>query len=249
MPSPERRDLRVWIAPVILVLLLVAGMGAIVVLSRRANTTEAPAPAAAFVLPAPARPITALNVSEVSGSTIKLSNADKSSGIGRDLPASEAIRWEVLQRIAPADVKVGDWVTIIGIPNAVRSFSIRSVVVFPAGSKPGEEGIVRSEGQFAGHEAAQDPLEKPVFGGTVMSLGSRDGTTEVARGLRPATYTVVTVQGPAGTFTLDLQNETTFALSRLVAGQASDVKDGDRVAFVPTDGVPAAVLVLPGGAQ
>ena len=167
----------------------------------------------------------------------------------KDLPASEAIRWEVLQRITPAVVKVGDWVTIIGIPNAVRSFSIRSVVVFPAGSKPGEEGIVRSEGQFAGHEAAQDPLEKPVFGGTVLSIGSRDGTTETARGLRPATYTVVTVQGLAGTFTLDLQNETTFALSRLVAGQASDVKDGDRVAFVPTDGVPAAVLVLPGGAQ
>lgn len=251
-PPPGGRDLKPWIAPIAVVLLLVVGLGAIVVLSRRAAAPDAPSNPAPFSAPAPAHPTQAFDVQDISGGTIRIASGGSTGSSGavtQDLPATSATKWEILESIGNADIKAGDWVQLIGIPNPVRAFSIRSVVVTPGGGAVDEEGFVRSAGGFLGFEATQDANERPILAGKVTAVTSRQGTTETARGLRDVTYTVLSLDGPSGTLTVDLQDGADIALYRIEQGTQADVRDGDRVAYAAGDGPAASVLVLPGGAQ
>lgn len=228
---------------------LVGGLAAIFVLSSRANSTEAPPEPAAFATPLPVRPMLGYDVRQVSPGSFQLASAGQAGGQELTLTVTPDMTWEVLERFPESEIAIGDYITVIGVPNAVRSFSIRSVVVFPGDSTPGEDGIVRTENGFAGFEAARDPLEKPIMSGRVTALAQREGTTETARGLVPAQFTVVTFEGPGGPVTLDLQNGADFALHRVAPATAEDVRDGDRLAFADTEGEPEAILILKGGAQ
>ncbi len=245
----EPRNLRTWLAPAAVVLALVFGLGTIVFLSSRANTSEAPPEPAAFATPVPVRPVLGFDVRQATPGSFQLASAGQASGQERTLTVTPDIRWEILEPVSEADITIGEWLTVIGVPNAVRAFSIRSVVVFPATSTPGEDGLLRSASGFSGYEAARDPLEKPILSGKVIRLSQREGTTETARGSVPATYTVVTIQTPGGEVDVDLQNGKEFALHRVAPAEAGDVQDGDRLAFAATDGEPQAILILPGGAQ
>lgn len=249
---PGGRDLKPWLAPVAVVLFLVAGLGAIVVLSRRAAAPDAPSNPAPFTAPAAAHPMQAFDVQGVRGSTIRIASSGNPGGQGavtQDLQTTPSTNWELLETITNDDIKAGDWVQLIGIPNPVRAFSIRSVVVTPDGGAVDDEGFVRSAGGFLGFEATQDENERPILAGKVTATTSRQGTTETARGLKDVIYTVLTLDGPSGTFTVDLQDGADIALYRIKAGSQGDVRDGDRLAYAAGDGPVAAVLVLPGGAQ
>lgn len=245
----EPRNLRTWLAPAAVVFALILGLGAIVFLSSRANTTEAPPGVAAFATPIPVRPVFGFDVRQATPGSFQLASAGQASGQERTLTITPNIKWEILEPVSETEIVVGDWLTVIGVPNAVRAFSIRSVVVFPATSTPGEDGLLRSSNGFSGYEAARDPVEKPILSGKVIRLSQREGTTETARGSVPATYTVVTIQAPGGEVDIDLQNGKEFALHRVAPSDATAVQDGDRLAFAATDGEPQAILILPGGAQ
>lgn len=249
LPAGSPRGSRPWLAPAAVLVFLVAGLGAIIFLSSRANTTEAPPEPAAFATPVPARPVLGYDVRQAAPGSFQLASAGQASGQERTLTVTPDMTWEILERFPESEIAVGDYITVIGVPNAVRAFSIRSVVVFPANSTPGDDGIVRTENGFAGYEAARDPLEKPIMSGRVTALAQREGTTETARGLVPATFTVVTFEGPGGPVTLDLQNGADFALHRVAPATAEDVTDGDRLAFADDGNEPEAILILKGGAQ
>ncbi len=249
--SPDGRDLKPWIAPVAIVLALVIGLGAIVLLSRRAAAPDAPPEAPAYTAPAKSSPMQAYDVQSVSGTTIRVAaGADTSTGaVTKDLETTATTRFETLQPIANGDVAVGDWLQIIGVPNQVKAFAIRTVIVTAGGGTPDAEGFVRSPGGFVGFEATQDANERPVLAGRVTAISSREGTTETAQGLKPVTYTVLTLEGPSGVFTVDLQDGANVPIREIVARTREDVTDGDRLAYAAGDGPVAAVLVLPGGAQ
>lgn len=249
---PGGRDLKPWIAPIAVVLFLVIGLGAIVVLSRRVAAPDAPSNPGPFSPPAAARPMQAFDVQGIAGDTIRIASGGSTGSSGavtQDLSATPSTKWEFLEAVANADIQAGDWVQLIGIPNPVRAFSIRSVVVTAGGGTVDAEGFVRSPGGFLGFEATQDANERPILAGKVTAVASRQGTTETARGLKDVTYTVLTLEGPSGALTVDLQDGADIALYRIKAGTQADVRDGDRVAYPAGDGPATAVLVLPGGAQ
>lgn len=250
-PAPGGRDLKPWLAPVAVVLALVIGLGAIVVLSRRAAAPDAPPDPPSFTAPVKANPVEAHNVQSVAGGTIRIaSGADASGGaVLKDLEATASTRFDLLAPMVNSEIATGDWVQLIGVPNQVKSFAVRSVIVTPGGGQPGEDGLVRSPGGFVGFEATQDPNERPVLAGRVTGIASREGTTETARGLRPVVYTVLTLEGQSGTFTVDLQDGGAVPLWKVTAGSRESVQDGDRVAFRQGESPVSAVLVFPGGAQ
>jgi hypothetical protein len=199
----------------------------VLVLARRAAEPDVPPEPSAFQPPTPARPVTAVDVQQAAGGRLALSDGS------RDAPFAEGARIEVLRPATVADIRPGDWLLVVGIPNEVRNFSIRSLVLIGDPSAPDAEGVVRSAGGFAGHEASRDQSERPLLGGAVESV---DGGGVVLR-------------GPSGPVTVTLTPNA--PLRRLDQGRADEVREGDRLAFIGADalGDAQAVLVLPGGAR
>jgi hypothetical protein len=100
---------------------------------------------------------------------------------------------------------------------------------------PDADGVARSPGGFAGHEASRDPAERPVLGGVVERLDGNQAT----------------LRTPGGNVTLDLS--ATAPLLRLEAAAPDAIHEGDRIAYRPgaAPGLAnaAAALVLTGGAR
>ena len=214
-----------WLPLMALLLLIAGAFATVLLLSRRAAAPDVPPEPPAFQPPGAARPISVHDVQQVVAGRLTLSDGS------RDVPLAADVRVEVLRPTPPEEVRIGDWLAVIGIANEVRNFSIRSLVLIPGGGPPDAEGVVRSPGGFAGHEASRDQAERPLLGGVVTAS---DGRT-------------VTLQGPTGSVRIDLAPNA--PLRRLAEGRPDEVREGDRIAFVGSGrvGDARAVLVLPGG--
>lgn len=225
--APNRRSTGSWLPLAIAGLLLLAGIGAVLVLAQRSGRSDLPPEPGPLVAPLPAHPVVALDVQQSAGGRLTLSDGS------RDVAPPSGSAVEFLRPIAASGVRPGDWLTVIGIPNEVRNFSIRSIVVLASPAPPDTDGVRRSPGGFAGHEASRDGSERPLLGGIVERV---DGEQ-------------VTLAGPAGPIAVTLGPRA--PLYRLESGDASAIQEGDRIAFLAAPALDAAgaILVLPGGAR
>ncbi len=221
-----RRRVPPWMAPAVLALVVLAALAAVLVLARRAAAPDVPPEPPAFQTPAPARPVVALDVLQVGGGRLAVSDGS------RDVALSPNVRVEALRPEPAAGVRTGDWLAVIGVANEVRNFSIRSLVLIEGGT-PDAEGVLRSPAGFAGHEAARDQAERPLLGGVV----------ERVEGQR------LVLRGPTGPVTVDLSPNA--PLRRLVSVRPDEIHEGDRIAYAAGTALGDAigVLVLPGGAR
>jgi len=217
-----------WLLPVAFAVVLVIGMIAVLLLARRTAAPDVPPEPPAFQRPPLTRPVVALDVQQAANGRLTLSDGS------RDVQLRSDVRIDVLRPETAAGVQPGDWLGVIGIPNEIRNFAIRALVLLPGGPADAD-GVRLSTSGFAGHEAARDQNERPLLGGTVTRV---DGRT-------------VMLQGPAGPLTVDLS--ATAPLRRLAPGTVAEIREGDRIAFHSqgSGGIADAgsVLVLPGGAR
>jgi hypothetical protein len=221
-----------WLVPAILAVLLLAGLATVLILARQAAKPDAPAQPGPFIAPAASRPSTTFDVQRVDGSTLTVTGVGNTKDSQQiTLPAGSRI--EVLDAITPADLHPGDWMTVIGVPNAVKSFGIRSIVVIGSPGPPDSDGIVLTPAGFAGNEAGRDAKELPILGGAITQ----------------ASALAATVQTMAGPVTISFAGAP--PLRKVRAGTLADVHEGDRLAFLTTGGAPnlGATLVLTGGAK
>ena len=223
----SRRSIPAWLPPAVLLLTIAATFLAVLALARRAAAPDVPPQPPAFQPPSPVLPVSAHDVQQVAGGRVTLSDGS------REVALAPAVRVEVLRPATPDQIQRGDWLAVIGIPNEVRNFAIRSLVVIGGGGTADREGVVRSPGGFAGHEASRDQAERPLLGGVVTAADGRS----------------VTLQGPSGMVTVDLASGA--PLRRLVEAGADEIREGDRVAYAGSGAIGDArsLLVLPGGAR
>lgn len=217
--------------PALFGLILVAGILAVVVLAARSGGSDAPPRPAPFAPPAPSRVFSAYDVREVTGDVLTLAVA----GSTADRPASVTLRsGVVVEVLAPAtarDIQPGDWITIIGVPNEVRNYSITAIVAIPPPHGEPVESFRTTQAGFLGYEPIRDVEQVPILGGEVTAV---DGDT-------------LTLTGPDGPVTLTLTEAA--PLVRVSTGDAGAIAEGDRIAVLGTSPAEAeAVLVLPKGA-
>lgn len=223
-----------WLFPAVLIVVVMGALATVILLAQRASGSDAPPRPAAFIPPSPVLPMSRYSVSAASeGRLTIVRDAPKGAPAVAAIEVSLApdASVERLTPIAPADVRVGDSVTVSGVPNDVRNFAVRRVVVQ---AKPGAtdiDGFARSPGGFIGDETQADPIERTILGGTVISI----------------TGNVLSLQGSSGMFTLALASSA--RLFRLEVSTANAIREGDRLATRPfgTGSAPSAVLVEPGG--
>jgi len=225
-----------WLVPLLFGLALVGVLVAVVVLARRASEPDAPPEPAAFAAPAPPSPVVVFDVEAVDGGRLRVSggnNAARQSGVDLVLAPSAAV--DLLEPVLAAELKQGDWLTVVGIANEVKNFSIRALVVLPGPVASGGDGIARSPGGFAGGEASRDARERPVLGGVIERVEGN----------------VVTLKTSTGAVTVTLT--ASAPLRRLRAATTQEIHAGDRLALWATrDGQPdtsRSLLVLVGGAR
>jgi hypothetical protein len=224
--ATSRRPFPAWLPPLVLIAGIIVAALVVIGLARRAGAPDVPPEPEEFQPPTAVRPTTALDVQQAADGRLTLSDGSANVTLRPDAKV------EVLTPAGATDIRTGDWLAVIGIPNEVRNFSIRSLVLIDSATPPDLEGIVRSQGGFAGHEAARDQAERPLLGGRVTAV---DGPR-------------VTLEGPTGAMTVDLTDRA--PLFRLTQGSADAIREGDRIA-IPAGSVAdaGAVLVLPGGAR
>jgi len=223
------------VVPVALAILLLLALVAIVVLARRASQPDAPAEPGAFAFAA-TQHTAAWNVERVDGLTLTVSGGPQGT-FDLAIPPSTPI--EVLEPMAPSEIASGAWLTVVGVPNEVKNFAIRLLVIVVTPGASGDDGLRLSASGFAGHETARDKKEAALLGGVVDSVGASQVTVRTANG------------------TVDVSLAQGAPLRRLRAvGPASDgypVRSGDRVAVhLNSDGTPnvgAGILVFTGGAR
>jgi hypothetical protein len=230
--SPSRGRLPQWFVPVGLLLVFVALVATILFLAQRASQPDAPPKPGPFQGPVPVEPVAPFDVETANAGALGLQSGASAQAVQVTLAPSIPV--EFLEPAAPSTIVPGEVVTVIGIPNEVKSFSIRLVVVFPPDAPFDGDGIARSPSGFAGHESERDQDERPILSGTVASISGK-------------TLTLFT---PSGPMTLDL--EATAPLRRLETGTGMDVQPADRLAVHTVDGQlewSRGVLVLVQGAR
>ena len=223
-----------WLLPAVVIVVIMAALVTVILLAQRASGTDAPPRPAAFVAPSPLMPFARYSVSAASGGRLTLvRDAPKGSPAvaAIEVDLAPLIQVERLTPIGSGDVRVGDTVTVSGVPNAVRNFSVRRVVVQARPGSSDTDGFARSPGGFIGDETQADPIERTIIGGTVISIAGN----------------VLSLQGSSGVLTLALANSA--PLFRLEASTPSAIREGDRLASRPfaAGGAPSAVLIEPGG--
>lgn len=221
------RTLPRWAAPLLALVLIGAGLATVIALAGRAAQPDLPPLPAAFRTPTPSRAVHAFDVQQASGGQVALSGVPAAVMVRRDAQV------EALRPATAAEVAPGMWLAVIGIPNEVRTFAIRSLVLIPDPAPPGADGIVRSRGGFAGHEAGRDQAERPLLGGIVERIQGNE----------------ITLRGPDGPISITLTAAAPLRL--LEQSAASAIREGDRIATLDAPSVAdsTAVLVLPGGAR
>ncbi|MFQ5380869.1 MAG: hypothetical protein ACE5EF_04500 [Dehalococcoidia bacterium] len=227
-------DRRAWIAPAIALIVLLSLVAAVLAVAALTRDESLPRQPGDWVLPEAFDSVESFAVVRASEGDLELApRGDANSDTLQVLVGPDAVI-DFLEPAAAGDVAVGDWLTVIGIGNDVRTFAIRMIVVISGGGSPGSDGLLRTEGGFVGHEAARESQEGPILGGIVTDV--REGEVSVDAGEEVV---------------LKLNEGAPLRVVR--AGTAAEISDGDRVALRPgTDGVPDAalgVLVLVGGAR
>ena len=228
--APPKRDaIPRWIIPIVLAVLLVAAAIGIVIVAGQQGGEDAP-PA-----PAPFEPEVHLGVSyrqfdvrQVDGSVFTVSSLTASEEELLSFELSETARLELLDHATVEDIELGQWITVIGIPNAVFNFSITTIVIIPD-FIAGANNLATTPGGFYGHEAGR-PLVKgdvlrPTVGGEVIAIAvpesdDNEFTTEP--------LLVVTLAGPDGEIELELFASAPLMLQRQAS--PSDIQSGDRIA-------------------
>lgn len=225
-----RFQLPPWTLPAAGLLLIAGAMLAVIWLSRQVGTDDAPSEPPPFALPAADRGLSLYTVRQSSGGTLALAGEQREGEprpADRDLALAPATPVELLRPATTTDLRPGDIVTVVAIPNEVRNFAIHSLVILPAGSTVDSNGIARSAAGFAGHEAAHDPRDRPVLSAAITSVSTA----------------AVVLTGPGGPITVTLSASP--PLFRLAPGAAADIHDGDRIVLRGAEGAaPQAVLVL-----
>ncbi len=198
--------------PLLLVgVLLLAGIAGAVMLTMAGRDAEPPR-AGAFVAPSSAVRAISRDVQQARSGSIVLGSVEGSvTGALGSATAVYAVR--------PAraeDVRSGDWVTVVGVPNEVLNFAIRRVVVIPAALAPSADGDgVPRLGGLAGYETSRDPRERPVIAGRVTAVSGSS----------------ITITSRERTMTIDIAAP--GPLRRIERAAAADVHEGDRLAYVP----------------
>jgi hypothetical protein len=217
--------------PAVIVVVLLAALIAVVVLSGSVGDDDLPPAAPPIVTPEPS-PYTAVDVKQRAGDEFTIVRQTISGTSEEQLTLQGDVTIERLTLIGAEDVEPGDWLTVIGIPDPVKNFSVHSLVLIPGGGTPAEDGVARTAAGFAGHEVARDPRDRPVVGGTVLRV--EDGK--------------IFLQGPTGEITVSAGPEAPARLYRVETSSIADIGEGDRLAAEFGSGDLGAVLVLPGGA-
>lgn len=212
---------------VCLVAVIVVGLG-VVLLSQTVGGSDEPPAAPAFTLP-PARDTTALDVKQRTGDTVTLIKQVGDSATQQEFVITPSLAVERLVPVKPADVEAGEWLTVIGVQDDVKNFTIHYVIVLPAGGSTLSDGVARSKGGFLGDEIARDQHDRPIVGGVVQQVQGVD----------------VVLAGPLGTITVSLGREASTRLYRVTEATGADVKDGDRLAGVFEGTKSSSILVLP----
>ena len=228
--QPPSRPRLSWVLPAALAVAAAGTIVAVVVLSQHVGNDNIPPQPGAFSYAPPAPGFVRLSVRQVAGGKVTaVEDAPKGAPAPapRDITAGPNTIVEILEPAKATAVQPGDWVSVIGITNLVRNFSIHSVVVIPGG-KPSADGVGRSPGGFGGDEASSNLADRVIFGGPVTQV---NGDT-------------LTLTGPAGPITVELT--ASAPLYRLKARTLADVAEGDRIAVRGVDlSAPDAVLAQP----
>ena len=223
-----RRFNTAWIVPLGLVAITLATLGGVIALSRVVSNEHLRPAAPAFTYAGPPQGYVRYSVKEAAPDRLSVV-ADVPDGAPVPAPVSlvpgPATKIESLQPVGAATVAVGDGVSVIGIANEVRNFSIDAIVVMAAQGQPNSDHVLRSPGGFAGSEASPNAAERVIFGGAVTAIA---GST-------------LTLSGAAGPITVNLL--TGAPLFRLESVPLSAIHDGDRVSVIGTGGSgPTAIL-------
>lgn len=225
--EPLRRARAMWI-PLVGGLALLGILLGVVVLSQSVGTDDIPPAAPPFQAP-PVNPISSADVKLVDGPRLVIVRQTRAGTEEQELTVPAAARIERLQRIEPAGIRVGDWLTVIGVPNDVKYFSAQALIVIPGGGVPSTGGVVRSPAGFAGYESSRDPRTRAIIGGPVTAV---DGI-------------VVRLQGPTGEIRVTAGPEAPARLYRIEPASAEDIAEGDRIAGAFDADTLDAVLLFP----
>lgn len=223
----DTRTNRQWLVPFAGLVLLVVALAAVILLAREGGKTGAPPRRGPFERPSTEQSTAVYTVQQVSDGKIRFALADGAPAPDVAVPSGAKV--ELLRPATTADIHPGEWVTVFGVTNEVLNFAIRFVVAIPGGT-PDADGVARSPGGFAGHEANAQPEEAPLVSGRVVSVSG----------------SVLVLEGPTGQMTVEAGESA--PLFRLTEGAVSDIREGDRVAFPASGGKadPAATAVLVG---
>jgi hypothetical protein len=220
-----------WVVPLGFGVVVLGTLIAVVVLSQHVGKSVSRPAAAPFVLPADTSGIVRLDVKQAGGGRLTLAAPPvkgQAAPPDHELTPGASTRIELLTPIGGVgEIKQGEWVSVIGIPNEVRNFSIHSVVVLPAGGQLGADHVMRSAGGFGGNEAAPGGKEQVIVGGPLERI---DGL-------------LLTLTYPAGPVQVQITDRS--PLFRLEAGTVDQVREGDSVAAkgLTASDAPTAILV------
>jgi hypothetical protein len=215
------------------VFLAVAGtLVAVVFLSQRVGSDDIPPAPPPFAYTAPETGVTRGTVRQVTAAGFSVA-LDAPAGQPQstvEISLAPATTVELLRPARAGDVRPGDWLTVVGIPNEVRNFSAHAFIAIPQPYTVDGERAARTPGGFAGHETATNERDRVLLGGEVVRVEGN----------------VIVLRGPAGEVRVEVVNAATAPLYRLAAATPADVRDGDRLAIrgVP-GGAPAALLAQP----
>jgi hypothetical protein len=213
--------------PALCILILGAALGLALLLASLVSDDGIPPKAPAFVTPEPST-MTVVDVKQRRGNDLVVIRQVGTDSVEEPLALTAETRIERLRPAVVADVEVGDWLTIVGVPNEVRNFAIHAVIVFKT-ETTAVDGLPRSPLGFFGHETARNPNDRPLVGGPISAISAEDSS--------------VTVDFPSGPAEVLLLPE--GRLFVLEAGGEEDIGDGTRIATDPAAGPGLALLVRP----
>jgi len=234
-PPPSGIRARGWLIPAVVLIALVGMFAAVIVIAGNTGDSGAPPRPADFIAPQPSFPTVALDVQQVSADGVITFANDQGQSDGTTIPPGATI--EVLRPIELEDVAVGASVSLIGEPNDVRSFVVRSIVFFDGETvSTGLDAGVRSRGGFEGWEAGRDRTLRVILSGTVTAV-SADGVT------------LDTATGPLTVTRTEIAEPRMLPLYLLSEEDIGAIGPGARIAFPAVERSPDpnadAVLVLP----
>lgn len=228
--KPEREKWwRNALLPVGVVVAVGLAAGAAIYLSNSVAGDDQPDEAPPFVTPARSVFVT-FDIKQREGDTLTLTPGSKDQGAERTLAITSATRIERLELIAITDVKAGDIIVVVGVPNDYKNFAIHSVVVLaPEMAATTAGGFPRTPGGFTGFESTRVLADRPIITARVERV---EGKTIIARD---------------GAGEVKLKVEPALRLFRLRPATASELVEGDRLAGDFTAAQPAALLSRPAG--